>query len=75
MQSAWKVTGEEKLEKDKVINEDKLDYELFDRWLKFLAKPPRHYPYLERWQKMIAESGSTEEARSSPKSSRLRSFR
>src|SRR5262245_60365222 len=38
MQAAWRVTGDPKEEVRKVVDAEKLDYELFDRWLKFLAK-------------------------------------
>ena len=47
MQAAWKVSGEPKKDVGRVANEDKLDYELLDRWVHFLAKPPRFYPYLQ----------------------------
>jgi hypothetical protein len=63
MQAAWKVTGEPKEEAFWVVQEQKLDYELFDRWLKFLAKPPKFYPYLSKWQEMIKRGGTTEEAK------------
>src|SRR5436190_487621 len=63
MQAAWKVTGEPKEEAAAVATKDKLDYELFQRWLRFLAKPPKFYPYLARWQAMIKEGGSEDEAR------------
>jgi hypothetical protein len=62
MQAAWRVTGEPKTEMRKVADEEKLDYELFDRWIKFLAKPPQFYPYLKNWQTMIAKGGSKKEA-------------
>src|SRR5262249_9050739 len=42
---------------------EKLDYELFDRWLKFLAKPPRFYPYLKAWQAMVKDGGTAAEAK------------
>ncbi|HZR22112.1 MAG TPA: PSD1 and planctomycete cytochrome C domain-containing protein [Vicinamibacterales bacterium] len=64
MQAAWRVTGEPKTEMRKVADEEKLDYELFDRWIKFLAKPPQFYPYLKNWQAMIAKGGSAKEAKS-----------
>lgn len=63
MAAAWKVAGEPKEEVSKVVDADKLDYELFDRWLKFLAKPPRFYPYLTKWQEMIKSGGSASEAK------------
>ncbi len=63
MAAAWKVPGEPKEEVAKIVDAEKLDYELFDRWLKFLAKPPRFYPYLTKWQEMIKRGGSAAEAK------------
>jgi mono/diheme cytochrome c family protein/cytochrome c553 len=63
MVAAWKVTGEPKEEFTKVVDEEKLDYELFDRWVKFLAKPPKHYPDLVKWQEMVKGGGALEEAK------------
>ncbi len=63
MVAAWRVTGEPKEEISKAVDRDKLDYELFDRWLKFLAKPPKFYPYLTKWQEMVKSGGSEAEAK------------
>ena len=63
MQSAWKVTGEPKKDLARVVNEDKLDYELFERWIRFLAKPPKFYPYLTEWQAMIKQGGTAAQAK------------
>jgi hypothetical protein len=63
MQSAWKVAGEPKKDVARVANEDKLDFELFERYIRFLAKPPTFYPYLKEWQAMIKEGGSPAEAK------------
>ena len=63
MVAAWKVTGEPKEEVAKIVDAEKLDYELFDRWLKFLAKPPKFYPDLTRWQEMIKRGGTAAEAK------------
>src|SRR4029077_9260290 len=41
----------------------KLDYELFDRWLKFLAKPPKFYPFLTKWQEMVKGGGAAAPAK------------
>ncbi|HTF89731.1 MAG TPA: DUF1553 domain-containing protein [Planctomycetota bacterium] len=62
MKAAWRVLGEPKKDKALVASEEKLDYELFDRWLAFLVKPPKHYKYLEKWQAMIAARGKKDEA-------------
>src|SRR4029079_12056277 len=63
MAAAWKVTGEPKEEMTKVVDAEKLDYELFDRWIKFLAKPPRFYPYLTKWQEMVKGGGTEKDAK------------
>ncbi len=63
MVAVWKVTGEPKEDKAKIVDAERLDYELFDRWIKFLAKPPKFYPYLTKWQAMIAAGGTAAEAK------------
>src|SRR4051794_1088521 len=63
MVAAWKVTGEPKEDMARVVDAEKLDYELFDRWIKFLAKPPKFYPYLTKWQEMVKGGGSEKEAK------------
>ena len=40
MEAAWQVTGEPKKDKAEIIEKEKLDYELFDRWLAFLQRKP-----------------------------------
>ena len=63
MQSAWKVTGEPKKDMARVANEDKLDFELLERWIRFLAKPPKFYPYVTEWQAMIKRGGTAADAK------------
>ena len=62
LHAAWLVTGEPKKKKPVVIDEEKLDPELFERWLAFLAKPPKHYHQLDKWQALIQNGGTQEEA-------------
>jgi mono/diheme cytochrome c family protein len=62
MQAAWQVKGEPKRDRLQVIEKEKLDYELFDRWLVFLDKRPVFYPFLKDWQAMIAKGGTAKEA-------------
>ena len=62
MQAAWQVSGEPKKDRAEVIEKEKLDYELFDRWLAFLQRKPTFYPYLKDWQSMIATGGTAKEA-------------
>src|SRR5439155_2773257 len=63
MTAAWKVTGEPKEDMARVADENKLDYELFDRWIKFLARPPKYYPYLTKCQEMIKAGGTADQAK------------
>ena len=63
MQAVWRVQGEPKEELNDVIEKNKLDYELMQRWIKFLARPPRYYPYLKDWQAMIQKGGTAAEAK------------
>jgi hypothetical protein len=63
MQAAWRIMGEPKEELSKVVDSNKLDYELMERYLHFLARPPRHYPYLKEWQAMIEKGGTAAEAK------------
>jgi Protein of unknown function (DUF1549)/Protein of unknown function (DUF1553)/Planctomycete cytochrome C len=63
MVAAWKITGEPKEDVARIVDAEKLDYELFDRWLKFLAKPPKFYPYLTKWQEMVKGGGKEAEAK------------
>jgi len=64
MKAAWRVTGEPKDDAGAVASSEKLDYELLQRWIRFLAKPPKFYPYLKDWQAMIKDGGSEDEAKS-----------
>jgi hypothetical protein len=63
MRAAWKVQGEPKEEPGLVAGREKIDFELFTRWLRFLAKPPLFYPYLAEWQVMVKAGGTDEEAK------------
>ncbi|MBK8177400.1 MAG: DUF1553 domain-containing protein [Planctomycetes bacterium] len=62
MLAAWRIQGPKQEERGNVASEEELDYEVLDRWLAFLAKPPRNYPYLVKWQALIAERGPRGEA-------------
>jgi cytochrome c553/plasmid stability protein len=62
MKAAWQVTGEPKKDKLQVVDSEKLDYELFDRWLQFLEKRPVFYPFLKDWQALVKRGGTAKEA-------------
>src|SRR5918993_1112307 len=62
MKAAWQVAGEPKKDKLAIVDKEKLDYELFDRWLLFLQKKPVFYPFLKDWQSLVARGGTAKEA-------------
>jgi mono/diheme cytochrome c family protein len=61
MVAAWRVTGKLKTTVSEAADHDHLDPELLERWVKFLAQPPKFYPYLKDWQAMIAAGGKEED--------------
>ena len=63
MQAVWSVKGEPKTDLNDAIEKNKLDYELMQRWIRFLERPPRHYPFLKDWQAMMAKGGTAVEAK------------
>ena len=60
--SAWKVTGEPKMKLPEAASEEKVDPELLEKWVKFLGRPQKHYPYLLDWQDMVKIGGTLEQA-------------
>jgi mono/diheme cytochrome c family protein len=63
MVAAWKVTGKPKAKLEEAADAARLDPELLDRWVKFLAKKQSYYPYLHDWQMMIAQGGTEDQAK------------
>ncbi len=61
MMAAWRVTGKEKLPPDRAASRARVDLETLERWIRFLGKEPRHYPYLEDWQAMLARGDAEED--------------
>lgn len=62
MMAAWEVTGEPKKMVAEAAMDQKVDPQMLERWIKFLAKPPKHYPYLRDWQDMIKCGGTQDQA-------------
>jgi len=61
MMAAWQVTGKPQLPPEQAAARARIDLETLERWIRFIGKEPRHYPYLKDWQAMIAR-GEAEEA-------------
>jgi hypothetical protein len=62
MVAAGQVTGEPKKMLAEAAVDQKVDPEMLDRWIKFLAKPPKHYSYLRDWQDLVKCGGTLEQA-------------
>ena len=63
MLAAWRVAGKPKMKMQDSADQGRLDPELLDRWVAFLAKKPLYYPYLKDWQAMVAQGGTEEQAK------------
>ena len=63
MVGAWRVTGEPKMTVEEASTRDKLDPELLQRWVDYLAKPKKAYPFIHDWQAMVATGGSEDQAK------------
>ena len=61
MMAAWQVTGRPQLPAERAASQAKVDLETLQRWIRFLGKEPRHYPYLIDWQEMIARGDAEED--------------
>jgi len=62
LMAAWRVSGEPKMKVDEAANEEKVDPELLEKWIKFLGRPQKHYSYLLDWQDMVKSGGTIEQA-------------
>jgi len=61
MVAAWRVSGKPKSTVAESAEQSHLDPEMLERWVKFLAQPPKFYPFLKDWQAMIAAGGKEED--------------
>jgi mono/diheme cytochrome c family protein/cytochrome c553 len=59
LEGVWEVTGKEKKDLSEVVEARKLDYELLERWIKYMAKPTDKYKNKDAWQAMIKKDGGT----------------
>jgi hypothetical protein len=63
LQGVFEITGSQKRDKATVVDQRKLDYELMDRWIRYLEKPTEKYPYKNAWQAMLKKGGNPAEAK------------
>ena len=50
--------GAEETDIAQVVDQRKLDFELLDRWIKYMAKPTDKYKNKEAWQAMVKKGGT-----------------
>ena len=60
LQGVWEITGRQKKEIDQVVGARRLDYELLNRWMKYMAKPTEKYKNKQAWQAMIKKGGGAQ---------------
>ena len=61
LMGVWEVTGREKKEVAQVVETRKLDYELLDRWIKYMGKATDKYHYKDEWQAMVKKGGGNQQ--------------
>ncbi|HEY4361224.1 MAG TPA: PSD1 and planctomycete cytochrome C domain-containing protein [Bryobacteraceae bacterium] len=63
LQGVYDVTGKTKKDAAQVVESRKLDYELLERWVKYMGKPTDKYKNKVEWQAMIKKGGTPDEAK------------
>ena len=61
LMGVWEVTGKQKKDISQVVEKRRLDYELLERWIKYIGKPTDKYHNKEEWQALIQKGGGTEQ--------------
>ncbi len=59
LQGVFEVSGPRKQELANVVESRKLDYELLERWVKYMDKPTKKYPHKDAWQAMMKKPAPT----------------
>ena len=62
LEGVYDVTSR-KRDIEQVVDQRKLDFELLDRWIKYMAKPTDKYKNKVDWQAMIKKGGTPAEAK------------
>ena len=62
LEGVYDVTSR-KRDIEQVVDQRKLDFELLDRWIKYMAKPTDKYKNKVEWQAMIKKGGTPAEAK------------
>ena len=57
LQGVFEIAGQKK-DVDTVVEARKLDYELLQRWMKYMEKPTDKYKFKEPWQAMVKRAAA-----------------
>ncbi len=63
LEGVYEVAGKPKKEMAQVVEQRKLDYELLERWIKYMGKVTDKYKSKEPWQAMMKKGGTPAEAK------------
>lgn len=63
MVAAWNVITGSKPAVRAASEEDKLDSETLERWIKYLQKSGKEHPYLKAWDELLARGGTLDEVK------------
>jgi hypothetical protein len=61
LMGVWEVAGKQKKDMALVVNDRRLDYELLDRWIKYMTKSTVRYHNKEEWQALMKRGGGTKQ--------------
>ncbi|MDE3198240.1 MAG: DUF1549 domain-containing protein [Acidobacteriota bacterium] len=59
LEGVAEVQGKQKKDIAQVVEQRRLDYELLERWIKYMDKPTPKYHYKDEWQAMMKKGGGT----------------
>jgi hypothetical protein len=60
LMGVWDVTNKQKKEMSQVVETRRLDYELLERWVKYMSKPTDKYKNKAAWQAMMKRPNPTQ---------------
>jgi Protein of unknown function (DUF1553)/Protein of unknown function (DUF1549)/Planctomycete cytochrome C len=63
MVSAWRAMTNAVPDAKTAAEQDKLDQETLERWVKYLKKTEREHPFLKDWDEVLKRGGSIEEVK------------
>jgi mono/diheme cytochrome c family protein len=63
LQGVFDVKGPQKRDMAAVVDSRKLDFELLDRWVKYMDKATTKYPQKTAWQAMMKKNGNAQQAK------------